>query len=250
LLNSKNGVNPLDGWTPDVPSGIILDPFSSDFLSFESEGLKQLGCCGFVLVAGGLGERLGYSGIKIDLPVEMVTRTSYIKLYCQSILAIQERFSHSNVGELPLAIMVSDDTESKTIELLKRNSYFGLNESQVVVLKQEKVPSLMDNDAHIALSGPYEIDSKPHGHGDVHSLMHVSGTAALWAKRGIKWAYFFQDTNGLAFLSLPAHLGVSIKLELEVNSLAVPRLAAYMNSIVQIEALIIVYYPLGILILF
>ena len=223
LSQSKNGVNPLEGWTPDVPSGVSLDPLFSDFLSYEGEGLKELGCCGFVLVAGGLGERLGYSGIKIELPVETVSSTSYISMYCQSILAIQSRYSHSNVGDLPLAIMVSDDTEAKTIELLRNNSYFGLNKSQVVILKQEKVPSLLDNDAHIAMSGPYEIDSKPHGHGDVHALMHLSGTAELWARNGIKWVYFFQDTNGLAFLTLPAHLGVSIKLRLEVNSLAVPR---------------------------
>lgn len=28
----------------------------------------------FVLVAGGLGERLGYDGIKIGIPIELVTK--------------------------------------------------------------------------------------------------------------------------------------------------------------------------------
>jgi UDP-sugar pyrophosphorylase len=36
---------------------------------YEHEGVKELHKTGFVLIAGGLGERLGYSGIKIDLPV-------------------------------------------------------------------------------------------------------------------------------------------------------------------------------------
>lgn len=36
---------------------------------------------------------------------------------------------------------------------------------------------------------------------------------------------FFQDTNGLGFKTLPAVLGVSKELSLEVNSLAVPRVA-------------------------
>ena len=40
-----------------------------------AKGLKELGSVGFVLVAGGLGERLGYNGIKIGLPTEMSTGT-------------------------------------------------------------------------------------------------------------------------------------------------------------------------------
>ena len=35
----------------------------------------------FVLVAGGLGERLGFSGIKLALPTEMTTETVYIEFY-------------------------------------------------------------------------------------------------------------------------------------------------------------------------
>jgi len=46
-----------------------------------------------------------------------------------------------------------------------------------------------------------------------------------WGKNGVKWVYFFQDTNALAFKVLPACLGVSKKLNLEVNSVAVARRA-------------------------
>jgi UDP-sugar pyrophosphorylase len=39
-------------------------------------------------------------------------------------------------------------------------------------VKQEKVPCLTDNDAHLALDGkdPYKLQTKPHGHGDVHAV--------------------------------------------------------------------------------
>lgn len=38
--------------------------------------------------------------------------------------------------------------------------------------------ALLDNDARIArLDGhKYAVDCKPHGHGDVHSLLHSTGT--------------------------------------------------------------------------
>lgn len=71
----------------------------------------------------------------------------------------------------------------------------------------------------------YEIETKPHGHGDVHQLMHTTGTAERWREQGILWCYFFQDTNGLCFLSLSAALGVSSRFDMEVNSMSIPRKA-------------------------
>jgi len=77
-------------------------------------GLEEVGKCGFVLVAGGLGERLGYSGIKIEIPIELVTSTTFLQFYIESILAIQARVG----GKLPLAIMTSDDTNQRTVDFL------------------------------------------------------------------------------------------------------------------------------------
>jgi hypothetical protein len=47
--------------------------------------------CAVVLVAGGVGERLGYRGIKVRLPCETTTSTSYLELYISNILALQVR---------------------------------------------------------------------------------------------------------------------------------------------------------------
>jgi UDP-sugar pyrophosphorylase len=48
----------------------------------EQLGMQELEKVGFVLMAGGLGERLGYSGIKIGLPVCTIEENySYIKFY-------------------------------------------------------------------------------------------------------------------------------------------------------------------------
>lgn len=204
-----------------MPSGVSLEPGTAAFDAKEVTGLPQLGSVGFVLVAGGLGERLGYSGIKIGLPCETTTGTTYLQLYCQQISAMQTRYCKAG-QTLPLAIMVSDDTVAQTEALLAANGNFGL---QVTIMKQEKVPSLQDSQARLALSSKYVLDSKPHGHGDVHVLMHSTGTAQKWLQQGLKWVLFFQDTNGLAFTTLPATLGVSVELGLEVNSVTVPRFA-------------------------
>jgi hypothetical protein len=65
LDKSRMGVNPLEGWKPEVPQGENIVIGTTEFEKFEKIGMEELGQCGFALVAGGLGERLGYGGIKV-----------------------------------------------------------------------------------------------------------------------------------------------------------------------------------------
>ncbi|XXQ39996.1 UTP-monosaccharide-1-phosphate uridylyltransferase [Plasmodiophora brassicae] len=229
LKASCEGVNPYAGYTPAVPLGVALRSNTPELDDFEGVGVASLAYTAFVLVAGGLGERLGYQGIKISLPSEIVTEAPYIELYVQYILAYQARARQATGRQdliLPLAIMTSDDTHEQTVALLDKFARFGLAPGQVRIVKQEKVPALIDNDARIALSAsdPYLIETKPHGHGDVHTLLHQHGVVADWvARHQTKHVFFFQDTNAAVFRAFPAALGVSVKKQFEVNSITVPR---------------------------
>eukprot|EP00201_Polytomella_parva_P008755 CAMPEP_0175052040 /NCGR_PEP_ID=MMETSP0052_2-20121109/8141_1 /TAXON_ID=51329 ORGANISM="Polytomella parva, Strain SAG 63-3" /NCGR_SAMPLE_ID=MMETSP0052_2 /ASSEMBLY_ACC=CAM_ASM_000194 /LENGTH=907 /DNA_ID=CAMNT_0016316405 /DNA_START=213 /DNA_END=2936 /DNA_ORIENTATION=+ len=244
LKDSLEGRNPFEGFAPEVPMGTHLDFGSDEFRSFETLGLSEASRAAFVLVAGGLGERLGYSGIKLGLPTESASNCTFIECYCRSILAIEAAASTSSVSEsadhpttstpkpsstqrIPLVIMTSDDTHCHTERMLEQNAFFGLLPSQVILLKQERVACFTDSAAHLALDpkDPFRLPTKPHGHGDVHALIHASGLPELWAERGIKWVCFFQDTNALLFHPLLAAIGVSARKGWHINSLAVPRRA-------------------------
>ncbi|KAG1667267.1 hypothetical protein FOA52_012555 [Chlamydomonas sp. UWO 241] len=225
LQESKDSVNPFEGYTPQVPPGVRLDFGSEEHIELEGEGVAEAGRSAFVLVAGGLGERLGYSGIKVALPVESATGSCFLELYCRYILALQARSGSKR--PLPFAIMTSDDTHARTEALLKEHGNFGMAPGQLTLIKQEKVACLTDNDAHMALdpSDAFVVQTKPHGHGDVHALLHSSGLAKKWKAAGLKWVCFFQDTNALVFRALVASLGVSARNDFDMNSLAVPRKA-------------------------
>lgn len=233
LSAASRGDNPLAGWTPQLPTdGIALEPTSPEHASYEREGLAHARQLAFVVPAGGLGERLGYSGVKFALPAETATEATVLETYAAYILATQraaEREARSSERvRLPLAIMVSDDTESAIVELLERTGCYGLERDQITLLKQEKVAALADAEARIASasgSTPYTLLTKPHGHGDVHFLLHASGTARAWEKRGVRWLYFFQDTSTLYFASHLATLGVSVRHNFALNLVAVPRKA-------------------------
>jgi hypothetical protein len=54
--------------------------------------------CALVLLAGGLGERLGYCGIKLALPAEITTGRCYLQYYIDSLLALQSACDTAPVG--------------------------------------------------------------------------------------------------------------------------------------------------------
>ena len=120
LKDSEEGKNPLEGYAPSIPAGHQLELGSPEFVKYEAVGASAR--CGFVVVAGGLGERLGYSGVKLELPPELLTGTPYLQLYAQHVLALQrqQRLKEPSSPLLPLIIMTSDDTDLPTRAIIAR----------------------------------------------------------------------------------------------------------------------------------
>lgn len=214
LTRTRDGVNPWAGYTASVPEVHPLTWDSTPNLhEVEALGAQTLAKCGFVLVAGGLGERLGYNGIKIALPVESVTGQTHLAHYLEYIKAW---------GNGPLCIMTSDDTHALTVELLRTLNIT----SGVEIIKQEKVPALRNNHAMMCTvkNQPYILDTKPHGNGDVHTLLYSSGIAQRWhTERGISHIVFIQDTNSLAMRALPYTVGHCVRLKHDMVFQCIPR---------------------------
>ena len=222
LAEAKEGINPFEGCVPHQPNPVDLTQFDASYDHYEALGKAHFAKTAFVLVAGGLGERLGYSGIKLDIPVEVTETTPYIAHYAACLKAMESRMDIPR--PVPLIIMTSEDTNAKTLASLEANSWFGLQKEQVHILKQELVPAIADNEGHLALKEKYKLILKPHGHGDIHMLLHTSGIAARLSEQGIEHLVFIQDTNGQVFNAVPAALGVSVEKGFDFNSLAVNRI--------------------------
>lgn len=228
VTDSANSVNPYADYNVSIPEGVVLHytPDNFDKIGhYEKLGMKELENTAFVLVAGGLGERLGYPGIKVAIPFDLLAFKTFLNYYVEYILAFQKKFCKEGT-KIPLLIMTSGDTHDKTVELLEKNNYYGMEKDQLTIVKQEKVPSIVDNDARFALiqsEGKVSLQTKPHGHGDIHTLLFMSGAVEKWHKAGKKWIIFFQDTNPLAFRCFCAVLGVTVEKNFEFNSIAVSR---------------------------
>ena len=229
LEDSKNKVNNFNDDTIEVPDDIPhVDIGSEEFYELDQLGFDQLKDTVFVLVAGGLGERLGYTGIKIGIQNELVTLRTFIEVYTDFIKAYEDRIRKreemSPNWYIPFCIMTSGDTHDKTVSLLKNHSNFGMKSEQISIVKQSKLPAILDNECHLALrKDKFLLETKPHGHGDVHYLLYQSGKAKKWVQEGKRYMVQFMDTNVLVFNIIPASIGSSVKNGFDINSIAVPR---------------------------
>ncbi|RNF08297.1 UDP-sugar pyrophosphorylase [Trypanosoma rangeli] len=207
----------------DNPSYVYEAPSlfdrSEELMRLEREGLSHVKQSVFVLVAGGLGERLGYSGIKLGLPVETASRRCYLEHYLAWV-------NHAAGPNAPFVIMTSDDTHARTEELLQA---LGRKTPNVHLLKQETVFCFTDTAAHLAVENG-KLLRKPHGHGDVHSLLYNAVDRAsgrrlleLWQSQGYSYIVFLQDTNAIATLTIPVSLAISARNHLAMNFTCIPR---------------------------
>ncbi|KRX04897.1 hypothetical protein PPERSA_06531 [Pseudocohnilembus persalinus] len=222
---NQNNITPFQ----DLKISNPLQIFQIDFKNYEKMkelekiGKKEIDGLCFVLVAGGLGERLGFQGIKINMELDLLTHQTYIQYYIKYILALQKRSKNPSC-KIPLLIMTSDDTHSETMEILQKNNQYGMEQNQIIILKQDKVPAIQDVDCKIELiKNSLKINTKPHGHGDIHNLIYKNNIHKIWKEQGKKWMYFFQDTNPLCFRSILAQIGISQKNNLIYNTLSMPR---------------------------
>ncbi len=225
LLNHQND-SPYDNVLIEHPPVNDLTQLDTAYEHKEMQGLELGDRLAFVLVAGGLGERLGYGGIKMEIPFEITSYTTYMQLYCQFILALQQRTAERlNRPDLrvPFLIMTSDGTNARLKAYLEENSYFGLDRDHVHLFEQTLVPAVSDKNATLATQGPYQLILKPGGHGDVHQQLHTRGYAKMLKDLGKTHLVFLQDTNAqVTNLILPA-VGVSAEHGYAFNFVCVPR---------------------------
>ena len=229
LEESKKNTNYLNDVTIEIPNNIPhIEIGSEKFFELEKLGFKELKDTVFILVAGGLGERLGFKGIKIGLENDLITLRTYIEIYTDFIKAYEDRlrkkYQLTRDWFIPFCIMTSGDTHDETISLLKSHNYYGMKEGQISILQQNKIPALLDNECHLSLErDKFLIETKPHGHGDIHYLLYKSGKVKKWSEEGKKYIVQFMDTNALAFNCIPASIGANVKFNYDINSIVVER---------------------------
>ena len=88
---------------------------------------------------------------------------------------------------------------------------------------QVEVPSVLDSDGTLALAADGHLLLKPHGHGDIHTLLYSYGLPQQWKKANKRHILFMQDTNILAIYGIPSLHGDALSNRLDYASLGIVR---------------------------
>ncbi len=167
-------------------SGCVTDQLTGQQLL--SQG--KVGC---IILAGGQGTRLQFDGPKGVYPISIIKKKSLFQLFAEKTVAASELAGRP----LPLAIMTSGENDQATRQFFEKNSYFDLEEGQVVFFKQAALPFLNDT-GNLFLHSPYQIACGPNGNGQSISEFVKAGVHAQWTLRGVEYLNVILIDNPLA----------------------------------------------------
>ena len=175
---------------------------------FTRTGLEALraGKLGAVLLAGGMGTRLGSDDPKCMYNIGL-TKPVYIMQ--RLIENLQEVVREAGVS-VPLFIMTSEKNDAKTRAFLEEHQYFGYDSSNVWFFRQEMAPAA-DPDGRVFMESRSRIATSPNGNAGWYVSMARTGVLDVVHEKGIEWLNIFAVDNVLQRIADPCFLGATIK---------------------------------------
>ena len=198
-----------------APRGVIsplqameLPEIQSRAEKFRSAGLDAIraGKVGAVLLAGGMGTRLGSDNPKCMYDIGM-THTVYImqRLIENTMDVVREAGAY-----IPFFIMTSDKNHDKTVTFLKEQNFFGYDPEMVWIFRQDMAPAT-DYNGKVYMESPSQIASSPNGNGGWFTSMYKAGLLDVLHARGIEWLNCFAVDNVLQRIADPLFVGATLE---------------------------------------
>jgi len=169
-----------------------------------------------LVVAGGQGTRLGFDGPKGDFPISPIKNKTFFQLFAETIAAVSRKYQ----TVCPWYIMTSPLNHTETMQIFRRNGYYGLNEKDVFIFEQGTLPDF-SFDGKILLADKARIACSPDGHGGSLKALHKSGALEDMKRRGVEFISYFQIDNPLVNIFDPLFIGLHVLDGAEMSSKAV-----------------------------
>ena len=174
---------------------------------FEEIGVKaiQNGKVGAVLLAGGMGTRLGSDDPKGMYDIGLTKEVYIFQRLIENLLDVVKATS----TYIHLFIMTSDKNDEATRNFLAEKQYFGYKPEFVHFFIQEMAPAT-DYDGHVYMESKSKISTSPNGNGGWFTSLQTAGLLELVHKEGIEWLNIFAVDNVLQRIADPVFVGATI----------------------------------------
>ncbi|MBQ9141496.1 MAG: UTP--glucose-1-phosphate uridylyltransferase [Lachnospiraceae bacterium] len=199
-LAKKGVITPL--------AAMELDEIEANKDSFTATGIQAIkdGKVGAVLLAGGMGTRLGSDNPKGMYNIGE-TRDLYIfECLMNNMLDVVKQAD----AWFHLFVMTSDKNNDITIQFLKEHDFFGYKAEYVHFFKQE-MAAATDYEGKIYLEEKGKLSTSPNGNGGWFVSMKNAGLLDIVKSEGIEWLNIFAVDNVLQRIADPCFVGATIQ---------------------------------------
>ncbi|GAC1465173.1 MAG: UDPGP type 1 family protein [Isosphaeraceae bacterium] len=179
---------------------------------------------GVVIVAGGMGTRLGFDGPKGTFPIGPVSAASLFQIHAEKIVALGRSYGKP----LPLYIMTSQENHEATVRFFEAHDRFGL--SHVRFFIQGQMPAVDRKTGKILLAEKGHVALSPNGHGGSIAALAAPGPKGTpscldeMKEQGIRTLFYFQVDNPLVKIAEPAFLGHHRQADSEMSFKVIEKL--------------------------
>ena len=182
---------------------------------FERIGMEAVkaGKLGAVLLAGGMGTRLGSDAPKGMYDIGISKPVYIFQRLIENLMKVVEKAGNY----IQLFVMTSEKNHDATVGFFKEHDYFGYDKDYIAFFKQDMAPAA-DFDGKVYMEAKDSIATSPNGNGGWFLSMKKSGFLELVEKRGIEWLNVFAVDNVLQSIADPVFAGAVLEGGYSVGS--------------------------------
>ena len=214
--DSKGDIEPL--------GAVDISQIEARKAEFKAEGIKGIkaGKLGAVLLAGGMGTRLGLDKPKGELNVGIDRDLCIFNCLINNLLDVTNEAG----AYIPLYIMTSEKNNDETIRFFEEKNYFGYPKEYVKFFVQE-MAAAVDFDGKLLLEGPGRLATSPNGNGGWFTSLVKAGLLEDIRSRGVEWLNIFAVDNVLQRIGDPCFFGATLLSGADSGSKVVHKVDAY-----------------------
>lgn len=165
----------------------------------------RAGKVGAVLLAGGMGTRLGSDAPKGVYNIGLTRDVFIFQRLVENLLEVV----HQAEAWIPLYIMTSDKNHDATTAFFKEKNYFGYHPDYVTFFMQDMAPAA-DYQSKVYLEARNKMSTSPNGNGGWFLSMMKWGVVDKIREAGVEWLNVFAVDNVLQRIADPCFVGATI----------------------------------------
>ncbi|MBR2712159.1 MAG: UTP--glucose-1-phosphate uridylyltransferase [Bacilli bacterium] len=195
---STNRISPLESYYKKSMTTEEIDKYNN----IGERVIKEGKVCA-ILLAGGMGSRLGFKGPKGTFELDTTPKKSLFEIMIDKLKDIYNKY---NVY-LKIFIMTSKSNNDSTIDFFEQHNYFNYPKDKIIFFTQNEL-CILDEEGNLVLENKYTIKKESNGNGDIFKSFKDNNLNSYLDD--IDWISVFGIDNIILDIIDPLFIGLSI----------------------------------------